>query len=199
MASLPWCYAGASLPENLSRGWLNLAAFLRKSAWLLVILLTASPVLADGTSDNSNLILSVPARIKISGVGNLGFTYGYGGGSIAQSDGVCIYTNEGNGRYKVTGSGEGTGGSYVVKNTANTAFTLGFSVSWSSSTDTASAVELAAGTSGSLTGRLGADTGDQSCSGGNNAAFVVTFIESAFAGKPAGVYQGKLVLLVEPG
>ena len=166
---------------------------------LIMALFSALPVLADGTSDTSSLILSVPARIKISGMGNLGFTYSHGNGPFVQSDVVCIYTNEGNGRYKVTGSGEGTAQSYVVRNTANTSFSLGFAVSWSSSTSTASAVELAAGTAGSLTGRLGADTGDQTCGGGNNAAFVVSFVESDFAGKPAGVYQGKLILLVEPG
>jgi hypothetical protein len=150
----------------------------------------------DGTlgatsTGSTDMDVTIPGLVRITGVGNLDFGNYTGGSAPSLYEPVCVYTNDASGNYKVTA--RGTGASYAFTVDDGNGHTIPYSVSWD---DFSATISLSPDTAS--TTRSGANTSSQTCGGGNSARFQVSFTASALLSKPAGTYTGTLTLIIEP-
>ena len=169
-------------------------------AVLLLTLLTAVDVwgASDGalgatSTGSANITLTIPTQVRISGLADLALGTWSGSGSKTANDDVCVYTNNPGAGYRVTATGNGTGGAFTV---ASGAETVAYEVRWNDQTGTAGNVQLTSGVQ--LASQTGANTSSQTCGGLNSANFQVTFTSSALAAAKSGAYTGLLSIVVEP-
>jgi hypothetical protein len=154
----------------------------------------------DGTlgatsSGSVEISLTIPTLVRITDVQNLDLGTFTGSGDLSANDSVCIYTNLEAGTYKITASGDGTGGAFEVKNGSNV--TLPYLVFWNDQPSPSGGIALDSGTASATQG--GADTNSQTCSVlGNNANFMVRIVEAVLQGAVPDVYTGTLSLVIEP-
>lgn len=148
-------------------------------------------VLGPTSTGDTDLSLSVPNLVKITGVADLNMGTYSGSGPLVTSDDVCVFTNDASGAYKVTARGSGTSFAFTLTDTNS--HTMNYTVRWN---DLSTVISLAADTASST--RAGGNTTSQNCSGGNSAQFEVTLTASALLSKPAGTYTGVLTLIIEP-
>lgn len=145
---------------------------------------------STGTSDIS---LTVPELILISGMADVSFGTWSGSGDLDGNEDVCIYTNKAAGTYVVTATGDGAANAFTVTDGSNT---IAYAVAYNDVSGTTG--EAALTTNVQSAQQSGADTSSQSCGGSDNANFHVTVTEANLLAAPAGAYSGTLTLVVEP-
>lgn len=147
------------------------------------------PLSSTGSTD---LSLTVPALVRISAVSDINITYS-GGATASSNDGVCIYTNDSSGQYKVTA--RGSGGSYAFLLSDGGSQTLPYKLKWNESPEVGG-VDLTANVRSET--QSNANTQYQNCGGGNTANFQVTFNQSDLMNVPAGTYTGTITFIIDP-
>ena len=187
------------LQGNIDKGKKFAAVLLCVAALAHTAPVLAAPDGALGTVSTGyeELSLTIPSLIKLSNMGDLSFgQYSGASSTIAMNNRVCVYTNQSDGKYKVTASGDsdstgGTGtGFYIHMGSA----ALPYHVKWNpSSADGGTA--LTAGTA--LTGQTGANTASQTCNSGSNANYEVFLTRDEILDVPAGSYSGVLKFIVQ--
>lgn len=128
--------------------------------------------------------------MKISNVNDIGFGAWSMVSGVEANDTVCIYRSRGVGRYRVTATGNGTGGAFLLTSAGNT---LAYTVLWGQVS--ATGTQLTAGVAYSTNG---ANTKSQTCAGTDNAQVTVRMSEPVLAAARPGGYSGSLNLLIEP-
>ncbi|MDC0359041.1 hypothetical protein OAO01_09515 [Oligoflexia bacterium] len=148
------------------------------------------------STGSTDLSITVPIQVKISHVANLTLPSWTGApGSIATSDDLCIYTNDSAAVYRVTATGDGSGGAFEVSDLLTN--TMSYKIRWNDQTGTTGNVELTSGSQSAQ--QSGANTTAQDCSGGDNANVEILIENSELTLTPSGTFTGTLTLLVEPG
>ena len=138
-------------------------------------------------------------RARISGLSDLGFgTVASFASDVTRTESICIYSKSPPANYyRVTASGSGTGGAFLLSSGADT---LAYDVQWSDTPDQAIGTTLTANQP--LTAQqtsAGASSADD-CSKGpaTTASLIVILRASALAASISGNYTGTLTLLVAP-
>ena len=164
---------------------------------------TSTPALAasDGelaatSSANSEISVTIPPLIQISGVSDLELgTWTDVNTNLEKGAEVCIYTNLSSAGYQVTASGDGTGGAFEMTDSGSGA-TIPFSLEWNDEATPTGATALTAGSA--LSGQNGANTTSQNCGGGTNAYIKASIGAPELIEAESGDYQGTVSILVEP-
>ena len=159
---------------------------------------------SEGTVDSTGsmeMYLTIPDLVRLSNVGDITFSSYSGAGDLSSYDNVCIYTNDTQGHYQVTATGnhDSTGGSGTAFYVASGTYAISYSLSWNAATG-GGGTAMTAGSA--LTGRTNGDRTSQSCGSGTalNASFQVSFSRANLLHqKRAGVYEGAITFVVEPG
>lgn len=175
--------------------------FCRASIFFFVVAshYAAAHAATDGTlgptsTGSLSITITIPPRVRISNVADLALGTFTGTGDKTAADDVCIYTNDPAGTYRVTATGDGTGGAFTVNDGASNE--LAYSLRWNDQTGTTGNVLLTSGTA--LTGQSGANTTASDCGGSNTANIEATITESELSLGEAGSYSGNVTILVEP-
>jgi hypothetical protein len=173
-----------------------------------IILWGGSAFAGDGTSGTtstttSDIDITIPELVKITGVANLATTYSGGASGVALNDDLCIYSNmdAGGGNdyiVKVTGGdppGSGAAG-FSIGNLANDD-NIAISVYWNDATGTTGRQALTHDTN--LTTQTGWDT-SPSCANmtGANANLSIAITETNLLAVTPGLYENTLTILITP-
>ncbi len=171
---------------------------------LLVVVSAGNAFAAsDGTlgatsSGSTNVSLTVPELIRVSGIDNLTLNP-YSSGDVDLTTDVCIYTNDEDGQYDVTISGDGgpnQAASFQIGDAATTD-DMTYTAAWNDVSGT-NTNETAVTHGNELTVQTGANTTSQTCSGGSSARLHINITEAEVLAQAAGTYIGTITILVEP-
>lgn len=138
---------------------------------------------------------SVPSRVRISGLSDVGFTNVDPSTDAADAQNVCVWSNTSTKGYGITATGSGAGSAFTL---ANAALTVPYTVEWNGSSGQTSGLSLASGTA--LTGLTSTAT-NATCSAGPaaSASLIVKIAAADLQGMEAAMsYTGTLTLVVSP-
>jgi hypothetical protein len=141
-----------------------------------------------------SISIFIAPRILISSIQDLTPPDFTGSGDRVDNDDICVYTNSQSGAYRITATGDGSGGAFAVRDpqTGN----LPYSLYWNDTSGTTGGVALQPGVA--LVNQTGADTSSQTCSGSGNSNIRVVFQAATLLANQPGTYSGNVALLVEP-
>jgi hypothetical protein len=158
--------------------------------------MTAAPpraLAADNVTASINL--SVPALVRVYGIGNLPLgTYTGAPEGVTANDNVCVWSNQSSGNYKVTARGSGQEDAFTLGN--GSGGILPYEVRWNNSTSTVGNVALTKGVQSSTFSI--ASRPPSVCSGSENANFQVLISRTELLKVAAGAYSGVLTLVISP-
>lgn len=132
-------------------------------------------------------------HVRISNLADVPFgTIGNFSTDAVQTQDVCVYSNSATQGYRVTASGDGSGGAFVLSSGSDL---LDYEVQWSSFPGQSSGLQLSPGVP--LTGQTSSAT-QQFCNSGpvSSASLIVLIRSSAAVGATAGTYGGVLTLII---
>lgn len=109
---------------------------------------------------------------------------------MSGSDNVCVFSTTR--AYRITASGNGTGGAFTLASGANT---IPYTVEWDDVSGATTGTQLTSGTA--LTGQTTSAI-TTNCGGGTNATVIVRVSSTDLSGAPVGAYTGTLTLVVTP-
>jgi hypothetical protein len=138
---------------------------------------------------------SAADKIRITGLADV--TYGtitnFAVDAVQAQD-VCVFSNSSPERYRVTASGSGTGGSFLLSSGAST---LPYEVQWNDQDGRTSGTQLLAN---QALHNQSSDSSQRACNSGpeSTASLIVILRASAITAASAGTYSGTLTLLVAP-
>jgi hypothetical protein len=153
---------------------------------------------SDGTvgatsTGTANLSISIPGFVIIKGVANISLGTWSGSGDLSANDNVCVYTNLGTAKYRVTATGNGSSNAFTVSATGNS---LPYKVYWNQVTGTTGQVEL---TSGQVLLNQTTSNNSSSACAADTANFQITILSSDLLAARPGAYTGNVTFLIEPG
>lgn len=148
-----------------------------------------------GTSSTGSAVISVTKihQSRITGINDV--TFGSTASSPAKtSDDVCVYSTSGS--YTVNASSaNGQSTNFRMANGAGNQF-ITYNVEWNNAASGNSGNDLNNNATSATFN--GANTSNETCSGGSNARFFIDVTASSFNSAPAGAYTDTLTLVVTP-
>jgi len=170
----------------------------------VLALLVAHPIFAatDGalagtSTGDGDISLEIPQLVRISNIGDIIFNPFSGGGDIAKSDDVCVYTNLDSRRYRVRARGSGDDHQFELLETESKQ-PLMYQVYWSNSVGTGGdQIALQPNVMSEVLD--GANIDSSNCSiGGDSANFEIRILESQLMSVTAGEYTGRVTFSILP-
>ena len=152
--------------------------------WICAPLLILAPVSADAAPQARITKLVDAAFGTISNFST----------DLTNSQSICVYSTGTSGQYRVTATGDGSGGAFTL---ASGSYTLAYEVQWSASSGQTSGQSLTAGVA--LTGLTSTATSSNCSSGPVTTASLITILRTTgVSAATAGAYSGTLTLVVAP-
>ena len=165
--------------------------------------LTSMPAMA-ATADGSlgatstgtvDILASVPARARITGLATVDFSGQDPTVAASDAQDVCVWSNTATKGYTITASGDGAASAFTLSDGSNT---VPYSVEWSASSGQTSGSALSTGVA---SGSLVSTATNQNCASGPtaSASLIVKMSTSDLSTMVGGSsYSGTLTLLVTP-
>jgi hypothetical protein len=149
--------------------------------------------LGEDSTGTSDITLTIPELIRISGVGDIALGTFSGDGNMNGFDTVCIFRNNPDSpNYSITATDSNNGPDFKVEDDDNE---ITYQVYWNDETGIRGA-QLDYNTA--LPAQGNANTSSTTCSGGFNARFDVEILEADLIAAVPGSYSATLTLFVEP-
>ena len=160
----------------------------------------AMAVTADGSlgatsTGTVDILASVPARARITGLATVDFTGQDPTVAASDAQDICVWSNTATKGYTITATGDGTASAFTLSDGSNT---VPYSVEWSASSGQTSGSALSTGVA---SGSLVSTATNQNCASGPAAsASLIVKMSTADLGTMVGgsSYSGTLTLLVTP-
>lgn len=156
---------------------------------------TSDGSLGSTSTGTVDILASVPARARITGLAAVDFTGQDPAVAASDAQDVCVWSNTSTKGYTVTATGNGAGSAFTLTDGSNT---VPYSVEWSASSGQSSGSVLTAGVA---SGSLVSTAINQNCSSGPpaSASLIVRMSTSDLGNMVGGSsYSGTLTLLVTP-
>lgn len=134
-------------------------------------------------------------RVRITGLSDIGFgTLSNFAADAVRSDDICVFSNTSPERYRVTATGSGTGGAFLLSSGANT---LAYDVQWNDNDGQVTGTQLLPN---QPLASQSSNATQQRCNNGPaaTASLIVILRSSALSAASSGTYSGTLTLLVAP-
>lgn len=133
-------------------------------------------------------------KARITGLGDVAFGLVVGTGDRSASQNLCVFNSSGTGRYSVTATGSGTGGTFAL---SSGAAQLPYDVLWADSPDQTGGTQLVAGAAAP---GFASAAAQQTCNSGPPASASLTVVirSAALTRATAGDYSGTLQVTIAP-
>ena len=156
---------------------------------------TADGSLGATSTGTVDILASVPARARITGLATVDFSGQDPTVAASDAQDVCVWSNTATKGYTITATGNGAASAFTLSDGSNT---VPYSVEWSASSGQSSGSALATGVA---SGSLVSTATNQSCASGPTAsASLIVKMSTADLSTMVGgsSYSGTLTLLVTP-
>lgn len=151
--------------------------------------------LGDTSTGSLGITASVPGRVRLSGLSDVVLSNVNPAVAASNAQDVCVWSNTSGRKYRVTASGNGSGGAFTLSDGTNT---FPYAVQWNASSGQTSGTALTANTP--LTALTStATTNDCSAGPSKSASLIVSLTSATLQTMTAGVdATGTLTLVVAP-